>query len=366
MAKLVFKKVSKVFPLNIWAVKDISFEVNENEFTVILGPSGCGKTTLLRLIAGLEEITSGEIWIDNVKVNNLLPKERNIAMVFQDYALYPHLSVFQNLSFPLKIRKYNKNKIQNLVLETAELLGIAHLLDRKPKELSGGERQRVALGRAIIRRPKVFLFDEPLSNLDAKLRIQMRAELKKLHQTINATIIYVTHDQIEAMTLGQRVAIMKDGKLHQVDKPLVIYSKPINQFVAGFLGSPPMNFIPGKIKNKKFVTDGWEWDMSNFDFKDKEEKIYLGIRPEEIEIFTKQDQIPSKWFKLKGQIEIKELLGPEIIFLIKIKNISINVRLKTDFRLENIKEVWLGFNPLSFHFFDFETGNNLFSFYKEK
>ncbi len=229
------------------AVKDVSFEAEDKEFVILVGPSGCGKSTTLRMIAGLEEINSGEIHIGDRIVNDVPPKNRDIAMVFQNYALYPHMTVYDNMAFALKLRKFKKEEIEKTVIETASLLEIEELLDRKPKQLSGGQRQRVALGRAIVRHPQVFLFDEPLSNLDAKLRVQMRAEIVKLHQKLDTTIIYVTHDQVEAMTMANKIVVMKDGKIHQIDSPLEIYNKPVNLFVAGFLGSPSINQFKGKI-----------------------------------------------------------------------------------------------------------------------
>ena len=254
MAKVSLKNVHKTYKgdkgKDVVAVTDFSLEIADREFVVFVGPSGCGKSTTLRLIAGLEEITQGEIFIGDRKVNDVAPKDRDIAMVFQNYALYPHMTVYENLAFGLKLRKYPKAEIKKRVNEAAKILGIETLLDRRPKALSGGQRQRVAVGRAIVRQPKVFLFDEPLSNLDAKMRVQMRTELTKLHQRLQATMIYVTHDQIEAMTMGQRIVVMKDGVIQQVDTPLALYNSPRNIFVAGFLGSPPMNLINGKLKNR--------------------------------------------------------------------------------------------------------------------
>ena len=253
MAKVSLKNVSKTYKgekgRDVVAVTDLNLEIADREFVVFVGPSGCGKSTTLRLIAGLEEITGGEIHIGDKLVNDVPPKDRDIAMVFQNYALYPHMSVKENLAFGLKLRKYPKAEINKRVNEAARILGIETLLDRKPKALSGGQRQRVAVGRAIVRQPKVFLFDEPLSNLDAKMRVQMRTEITKLHQRLQATMIYVTHDQVEAMTMGQRIVVMKDGVAQQVDAPLTLYHNPRNLFVAGFLGSPPMNLITGKLKN---------------------------------------------------------------------------------------------------------------------
>ena len=256
MAQVVIKDLTKTFK-TVVVVNKMNLEIRDKEFLVLVGPSGCGKTTALRMVAGLEEATDGEIYIGDRLVNDVSPKDRDIAMVFQNYALYPHMSVYDNMAFGLKLRKVPKNDIQQRVKEAAELLGLADLLNRKPKQLSGGQRQRVALGRAIVREPKVFLIDEPLSNLDAKLRVQTRAELIKLHRRLGITTIYVTHDQVEAMTMGDRIVVMKDGIVQQVDSPLGLYNSPANMFVAGFIGTPSMNFVDAKITNgsQGFVID---------------------------------------------------------------------------------------------------------------
>ncbi|MEO8205970.1 MAG: sn-glycerol-3-phosphate ABC transporter ATP-binding protein UgpC, partial [Chthoniobacterales bacterium] len=254
MAKVSLKNVFKIYKgdrgKDVTAVTDFNLEIRDREFVVFVGPSGCGKSTTLRMIAGLEEISKGDVSINDKRVNDEPPKDRDIAMVFQNYALYPHMSVYDNMAFGLKLRKYPKAEIHKRVIEAAAILGIDQFLDRKPKALSGGQRQRVAVGRAIVRQPKVFLFDEPLSNLDAKMRVQMRTEITKLHQRLQATMIYVTHDQVEAMTMGERIVVMKDGLIHQVDEPLKLYNEPVNLFVAGFLGSPPMNFIAGTLSGE--------------------------------------------------------------------------------------------------------------------
>ena len=248
MASLSLKNISKVYPNGFVAVKDFNLEIKDKEFIIFVGPSGCGKSTTLRMIAGLEEISSGELYIGDKLVNDVEPKDRDIAMVFQNYALYPHMTVYDNMAFGLKLRKVPKAEIERLVKEAAKILDLEHLLDRKPKALSGGQRQRVAMGRAIVRDPKVFLMDEPLSNLDAKLRVQMRVEIAKIHKRLGATIIYVTHDQTEAMTLGTRIVVMKDGVVQQVDSPKNLYDNPVNLFVAGFMGSPQMNFIDAEVE----------------------------------------------------------------------------------------------------------------------
>lgn len=260
MAQLDLKKLCKIYDQNVVAVKDFDLHIKDKEFVVLVGPSGCGKTTSLRMIAGLEDISSGELYIDDVMVNDIPPKDRDIAMVFQNYALYPHMTVYDNMAFGLKIRKFSKAEIEKRVQNAAKILELGNLLHRKPKQLSGGQRQRVAVGRAIVRHPKVFLFDEPLSNLDAKLRVQMRAEISSLHNRLQATMIYVTHDQVEAMTMGDKIVVMKDGEVQQVGTPLELYDTPQNKFVAGFIGSPPMNFLLLNVnndgKNAKLVGGG--------------------------------------------------------------------------------------------------------------
>ncbi|HBT17730.1 MAG TPA: sugar ABC transporter ATP-binding protein, partial [Firmicutes bacterium] len=290
MAKVVFEHVYKKFPNGVIAVNDFNLEIKDKEFVVLVGPSGCGKTTSLRCVAGLEEASSGNIYIGDNIVNDVAPKDRDIAMVFQNYALYPHMDVYNNMAFGLKLRKFPKVEIERRVKEAAKILGIENLLDRRPKALSGGQRQRVALGRAIVREPKVFLMDEPLSNLDAKLRVQMRAELQKLHNRLKTTIIYVTHDQIEAMTMGDRIVVMKDGVVQQVGRPLDIYDNPNNVFVAGFIGTPPMNFMEGVLKQEnnrlyvdletiKIYVPAGKFKTANM-YVDKE--VIFGIRPENI------------------------------------------------------------------------------------
>ena len=292
MASLSLKNVGKTYPNGFVAVKNFNLDIADKEFIIFVGPSGCGKSTTLRMIAGLEEITSGELWIGNTMVNDVEPKDRDIAMVFQSYALYPHMSVYDNMAFGLKLRKTPKDKVDKLVHEAAKILDIEHLLDRKPKALSGGQRQRVAMGRAIVRNPKVFLMDEPLSNLDAKLRVQMRIEISKLHQRLESTIIYVTHDQTEALTLGTRIVVMKDGVMQQVATPIDLYTKPCNLFVAGFIGSPQMNFIDCKVVRDE---EGIKLAFGSYAVKLPESKaeklveggyidkdVIMGIRPEDI------------------------------------------------------------------------------------
>ena len=321
MAEVVLKNVRKVFDKTVVAVDDANIKIEDKEFVVLVGPSGCGKSTTLRMIAGLEEISSGEIYIDGGLVNDIPPKDRDIAMVFQNYALYPHMTVYQNMAFGLKLRKYPKNEIYTRVREAADLLGIQDLLERKPKALSGGQRQRVAVGRAIVRKPKVFLFDEPLSNLDAKLRVQMRAEISKLHSRLEATMIYVTHDQVEAMTMGNRIVVMKDGLIQQIDTPLSLYDNPINQFVAGFIGSPSMNFISGQL-----ISDGngaLAFDEGNIQIQlphsYKEalsnhlgKPITFGIRPEDIHDPETVGRSSVEIAEIVAKVEVVEPMGSEV------------------------------------------------------
>src|SRR5437660_9393287 len=291
MAQVTMRSLNKMYD-EVHAVKDVNLDIRDKEFVVLVGPSGCGKTTTLRMVAGLESITSGRVLINDKVVNELAPMDRDIAMVFQNYALYPHMSVYDNMAFGLKMRKFDKPEIQKRVREAADVLGIGEYLKRKPRQLSGGQRQRVALGRAIVRHPQVFLFDEPLSNLDAKLRVQMRVELKKLHSRLNTTAIYVTHDQVEAMTLGDRVVVMRGGLVQQVGEPLELYNTPVNRFVAGFIGSPAMNFAPVRVSNGK---DGLRADNPGFGIDVPAEirprlaayagqDVIMGIRPEYLQL----------------------------------------------------------------------------------
>ena len=320
MAELSLKGIYKRYNGGVTAVSDFNLEIEDKEFVILVGPSGCGKSTTLRMIAGLEEISEGELYIDGVLMNEVHPKDRDLAMVFQNYALYPHMTVFENMAFALKLRKMPKEEIERRVNEAAKILGIEHLLDRKPKALSGGQRQRVALGRAIVREPKVFLMDEPLSNLDAKLRVQMRTEISKLHQRLQTTFIYVTHDQTEAMTMGTRIVVMKDGFVQQVASPQVLYSTPANMFVAGFIGSPQMNFFTAVLEKDadKYVLDVEGHKISLPEGKCKQadlseyvgKEVYMGIRPEHIhdeEAFFAQfpDTI------LTADVDVTELMGAE-------------------------------------------------------
>ena len=339
MAKVTLKNVCKTYDDNVDAVNNFNLEVGDTEFIIFVGPSGCGKSTTLRMIAGLEEISSGELFIGDKLSNNVPPKDRDIAMVFQNYALYPHMSVFDNMAFGLKLRKISKEEIKRRVNEAAEILGISHLLDRKPKALSGGQRQRVALGRAIVRNPKVFLLDEPLSNLDAKLRTQMRTEISKLHQRLKTTFIYVTHDQTEAMTMGDRIVVMKDGNIQQIDTPQNLYEKPCNDFVAGFIGTPPMNFIDTtliKEKNKFILTfedvkielpD--EKNVNNILENYLNQPVTMGIRPEAL--YTDESRPANKCLgKFKAEVELTELMGAETYLYLTVNKNSIIARVKSD------------------------------------
>lgn len=324
MASLSLKHIYKVYDDDVTAVNDFCMEIEDKEFIVFVGPSGCGKSTTLRMIAGLEEITSGELQIDGVVVNDLEPKDRNIAMVFQNYALYPHMSVYENMAFALKNAKVPKNIIDEKIREAAEILGITEYLKRKPKALSGGQRQRVALGRAIVRNPKVFLLDEPLSNLDAKLRGVMRAEISRLHKKLETTFIYVTHDQVEAMTMGTRIVVMKDGFVQQIDTPKNLYKNPVNKFVAGFIGSPQMSFFDGVIEKKQNeivysfdcgtkvslkVSDANE-NVINYAGNNK--KVCFGIRTDNIKLCDNSDN-DEEWGKIDTVVSIVESLGGETL-----------------------------------------------------
>ncbi|MGE5399398.1 MAG: ABC transporter ATP-binding protein [Ignavibacteriales bacterium] len=358
MAEVILKNVTKLYEGNPRpAVRDVTIEVHDKEFVVLVGPSGCGKSTTLRMIAGLEEITSGELFIDGRLVNDISPKDRDIAMVFQNYALYPHMSVYENMAFGLKLRKFPKPEIKERVLEAARILEIEELLERKPKALSGGQRQRVAVGRAIVRKPKVFLFDEPLSNLDAKLRVQMRTEISRLHQNLQATMIYVTHDQTEAMTMGDRIVVMKDGDIQQIDTPLGLYNSPVNRFVAGFMGSPPMNFLTGEVKKD---------DMGVSYFKDTdgilnlklsksvdEGQVIMGMRSEDIQDSNYQ-QNPS-YQPIDVTLELVEPMGNEIFLYFRIAQRQIVARIAAREKPNPGTSMRLYINTDKLHFFNPET-----------
>ena len=363
MAGVVLEHVTKRFG-NVVAVNDANFEIKDKEFMVLVGPSGCGKSTTLRMVAGLEEITEGNIYIGDVLVNDIPPKDRDIAMVFQNYALYPHMDVYNNMAFGLKLRKFPRAEIDRRVKEAARMLGIENLLDRKPKALSGGQRQRVAVGRAIVRDPKVFLMDEPLSNLDAKLRVQMRAELSKLHARLQTTTIYVTHDQTEAMTMGDRICVMKDGFIQQIGAPLEIYDNPVNVFVAGFIGTPPMNFINVVLKKEG---DDYYVDAKAFKLKIDRERAYeiknigayvdkeviLGIRPENIRDGKIHPGTEDNSFV--ATVDVTEPMGSEVIVYFSKGEAQFVGRLDPQTEARDGEEHPVTFNMKKIHLFDKDT-----------
>ena len=362
MASLSLKNVCKVYPNGFEAVKNFNLEIADQEFIIFVGPSGCGKSTTLRMIAGLEDISSGELKIGDRVVNDVEPKDRDIAMVFQNYALYPHMSVYDNMAFGLKLRKVPKDQIDKMVKEAAKILDLTPLLDRKPKALSGGQRQRVAMGRAIVRNPKVFLMDEPLSNLDAKLRVQMRIEIAKLHQRLGTTIIYVTHDQTEAMTLGTRIVVLKDGVIMQVDSPQKLYNEPNNLFVAGFIGSPQMNFVDAKVE-----VAGDKASLVFGDFKvelpaEKAKKVIaggyngktvvMGIRPEDI---SNEAEDLAKWPNINSIVTNNELLGAESMVYFTVAGANMSARVAASTNAKYNDPITLCINPAKVHVFDKET-----------
>ena len=364
MASVKLKNVYKRYEGGVTAVSDFNLDIEDKEFIILVGPSGCGKTTTLRMVAGLEEISEGEVYISDRLVNDVQPKDRDIAMVFQNYALYPHMTVFDNMAFGLKLRKTPKDEIKKRVHEAAKVLEIDHLLDRKPKALSGGQRQRVALGRAIVRDPKVFLMDEPLSNLDAKLRVQMRLEITKLHQRLNTTFIYVTHDQTEALTMGTRIVVMKDGLIQQVDTPTSLYDRPLNMFVAGFIGSPQMNFINVKIEKRGediFLTfgehiiklpEGKAKKLEGTDYIGKD--VVMGIRPESMHdeaVFL--ESMPDSIVNAK--VEVVEMLGSETLLHMFIDDISCTARVNPRTKTRSGDTVKIAIDTNRVHIFDKET-----------
>ena len=362
MAKITVKSLNKFYDNGFHAVKDVCFEAQDKEFMVLVGPSGCGKTTVLRLIAGLEEISSGEIWIGDTMVNQVHPKDRDIAMVFQNYALYPHMTVYDNMAFALKLRKEDKASIKKKVDHAAELLGIESMLKRRPGQLSGGQRQRVALGRAIVRNPKVFLFDEPLSNLDAKLRVQMRSEIVKLHRHLANTMIYVTHDQVEAMTMADRIVVMKDGVIHQIDTPLNIYNNPANMFVAGFIGSPAINLLSGRLQAKDsqlcFITQGIRVALTKAQdevlkaYQDKE--IVFGIRPEDI-YDARFDSMADAPQSFDALCDIVEPLGNEYYLQLKAGDNELTARFDPKELPKAGQKLSISVDMSKAHFFDPES-----------
>jgi multiple sugar transport system ATP-binding protein len=385
MAKVILKHLNKRYDNNYKAANDINLVIEGGEFVVLVGPSGCGKSTILRMIAGLEEISSGELYIGERLVNKVEPVDRDIAMVFQNYALYPHFSVYENMAFALKIKKMNKKEIDKKIHETAKILELEELLNRKPKELSGGQRQRVALGRAIVREPKVFLMDEPLSNLDAKLRVSMRSEIIKLHQRLKTTFIYVTHDQTEAMTMGSKIVVMNKGEIQQVADPIAIYEKPSNKFVASFIGSPQMNFMivrVDKIDDSIYIENAYvKYNITDKKistiFKEKylESEVMVGIRAEDIEVVENDNEEFIRGFDIKnskelnddlvnikteiavGKIEFVEILGSETYIHFKISNNSMICKVNGIFKGEEGQVIRVKFIFQKAHFFDKDTEN---------
>ncbi|MDW8436411.1 MAG: sn-glycerol-3-phosphate ABC transporter ATP-binding protein UgpC [Chloroherpetonaceae bacterium] len=370
MASVVLKHVEKVYEGGIKTVHDFNLEVRDKEFVVLVGPSGCGKSTTLRMIAGLEEISSGDLFIDGVRMNDVPPKDRDIAMVFQNYALYPHMTVFENMAFGLELRKYPKDEIKRRVEEAARILGLTQYLDRKPKALSGGQRQRVALGRAIVRKPKVFLFDEPLSNLDAKMRVHTRTEISRLHRMLGSTMIYVTHDQVEAMTMADRIVVMKDGRIQQIDTPLNLYNHPVNRFVAGFIGSPAMNFVDGKLykngalafrdasgKLDFYLPEPISKKLEAYAGKD----VTLGIRPEDI--YDASQKRVEMGVKGKLQLEVVEPMGNEIFLYFNLPSAAENNQFVARIDARETPKVGTEFefelDASKTHFFDKQTDKAL-------
>jgi multiple sugar transport system ATP-binding protein len=360
MAELRLEHVYKIYDNSITAVKDFNLHIKDKEFIVFVGPSGCGKSTTLRMIAGLEEISKGDLYIDGKHMNDVAPKDRDIAMVFQNYALYPHMSVYDNMAFGLKLRKFPKDEIDRRVREAARILGLEPYLDRKPKALSGGQRQRVALGRAIVRDAKVFLMDEPLSNLDAKLRVQMRSEIAKLHQRLGTTTIYVTHDQTEAMTMATRLVVMKDGVIQQVGTPKEVYEKPENVFVGGFIGSPAMNFLKGTLKDGAFVVGDVTIAVPEGKMKVLREQGYvgkeviLGIRPEDFHdepVFIEA----SKNTKIAANVEVAELMGAETMIYSQIGGQEFVARIDARTEVKPGQTIELALDMNKAHFFDVDT-----------
>ena len=364
MASLSLQHICKKYPNGFEAVKDFNLEIEDKEFIIFVGPSGCGKSTTLRMVAGLEEISSGTLKIGDKVMNDVEPKDRDIAMVFQNYALYPHMTVYDNMAFGLKLRKVPKAEIDKAVREAARILDLEKLLDRKPKALSGGQRQRVAMGRAIVRNPKVFLMDEPLSNLDAKLRVQMRIEISKIHQRLGATIIYVTHDQTEAMTLGTRIVVMKDGIVQRVDTPQHLYDKPCNLFVAGFMGSPQMNFLDARISEDggDVIATIGEYALKVPEAKAKALKdggyigktVVMGIRPEDVHDYETSTKVEGAT-QMTSTVKVYELLGAEVFLYFDVNGTQVTARVDPRTNSRTGDKINFAFDMTKTHFFDKET-----------
>ena len=365
MAGITIKGIYKVYPGDVVAVRDLNLVIEDKEFIILVGPSGCGKTTTLRMIAGLEEITEGEMYIGDRLVNDIAPKNRDIAMVFQNYALYPHMSVFKNMAFALKLRKTPKEQIEEQVADAAKILAIMELLERKPKALSGGQRQRVALGRAMVRKPAVFLLDEPLSNLDAKLRASMRAELIKLHKQLGTTFVYVTHDQTEAMTMGDRIVVMNEGIVQQVDTPQDLYDNPCNLFVAGFIGTPPMNFMDGIVSKRdggycvyigETVIPILPDKLSGEDVGPYEGKeVIVGVRPEDLHLEPEYLESPAAGV-LNAKVDIAEMMGSEILLYAAVDSINLIAKVSVKNRFTSGEDIKLAVDSSMIHIFDTDTG----------
>lgn len=370
MASLSLRGIYKKYPGGFTAVKDVNLEIQDKEFIILVGPSGCGKSTTLRMIAGLEEISEGELYIGDRLVNDIAPKDRDIAMVFQNYALYPHMTVYDNMAFGLKLRKVPKDEIDRKVKEAAKILDLEHLLDRKPKAMSGGQRQRVALGRAIVRSPQVFLLDEPLSNLDAKLRAQMRTEIAKLHQKLGTTFIYVTHDQTEAMTMGDRIVVMKDGIIQQVDTPQALYERPCNKFVAGFLGSPQMNFIDATLKKSgaKYVVEFGSRVKFTVEVPESKaapvlenyvgKEVIMGIRPESVhdeEMYLSNATTGI----IECDVDITEMMGAETYLYLTCEDTPLTARVSPRSTAKANDKIKVAIDPNRIHLFDKETDETI-------
>jgi len=368
MASVRLDNIKKVYDNSFTAVHNATVEIQNGEFVVLVGPSGCGKSTTLRMIAGLESITEGALYIDENRVNDVAPKDRDIAMVFQNYALYPHMTVRDNMAFGLKLRKYKKSEIASRVEHAAEILGIDSILDRKPKQLSGGQRQRVAVGRAIVRKPKVFLFDEPLSNLDAKLRVQMRTEISKLHQQLESTMVYVTHDQVEAMTMGDRIVVMKDGYIQQIDTPLNLYNNPANVFVGGFIGSPSMNFMKGEVVQSdglKIKENGSSNEISvpqsRADILNTYvgKSIIIGVRPESVSLASEASASNVGGNTISVSLDVIEPMGNEIIIYSDTGSHRIVARLSPQELPAPGSRLKLAVDVDKVHFFDADTESTI-------